>query len=310
MENLINRFIYSVNFAPDEEELALMELGCIFNEDINNKIFVSSIDFNPSNSPFIKESLRVDYIGGDFEELLNLISSKNLSYEDFKVSYFKTGEDVPYNNRLSLIKEVGMAINGEANIYEPNIEFGIGVYSGKWFFGRYLRHNNNWHIHDKKPCTYSSSLNYKVARALVNIAVEGDYTRSLIDPCCGVGTVLLEAASLSINYSGCEINPMVGERAKVNLEFFGYEPRVIIDDIANIDKCYDVGIIDLPYGHFNPISREEQIAIISSARGITKRLILVTHERMDEIINQSGFIIKDVSTLSKGKFKRYVTVCI
>ncbi|MEF9934318.1 MAG: SAM-dependent methyltransferase [Clostridium sp.] len=303
-------YLYSMNYAPDEMEFALMEMRYIFGVNISDKIFCSSKEVDPSSSPFIRESIEVILRCSGFDELIQGIKNLELKCEDFKVNYFKTLSSVEYSRRLSLIKEVGMAIEGEANLYKPKIEFAIAYYMDSWFFGTYHPHNNQWHIHDKKPCTYSNSINYKVARSLVNIATCGDYSKSLIDPCCGIGTVLLEAASLLVDYTGCEINPMIGERARVNLEFFGYEPNVVIGDMTNLQGFYDCSVIDLPYGHFNPISEEDQISIIKGARKLTKRLVLITNQNMDTIIFSAGFNVESSCILSKGKFKRYVTVCI
>lgn len=302
-------FIYSVNYAPDEKQLAYMELSYVFGCNIRDKVFISPIEFNPGYSPFIRESIQVITDGEDFGSLIEYIKELGLIYDDFKVNYFKTGNDVPYEDRLYFIKEVGMNIKGEANLYHPKVEFAIGLFNGRWIFGRHFKHDNQWHIHDKKPCSYSNSINYKVARSLVNIATCGDYSKKFIDPCCGIGTVLLEAASLGVSYIGCEINPMIGERARINLNFFGYEPNAIIGDMTKLQGKYECGVIDLPYGHFNPISEEEQTSIITGARRIMDKLVLITNKEMDTIIMNTGFIIESQCILSKGKFKRYVTVC-
>ena len=66
----------------------------------------------------------------------------------------------------------------------------------------------------------------------------------------------------------------------------------------------------MPYGLFTPITKEEQVAIINSARRITNRLIIVTFEDMSEVIKKSGFNIIDTGHVAKGKFKRYISVCI
>ena len=44
-----------------------------------------------------------------------------------------------------------------------------------------------------------------MARALVNIATCDDKRLSIIDPCCGVGTVVIEALDLGFNIKGYEL---------------------------------------------------------------------------------------------------------
>lgn len=81
-------------------------------------------------------------------------------------------------------------------------------------------------------------------------------------------------------------------------------------DMHDIKEHYDVAIIDLPYGLFTPTTRQEQTGIIKKARDIADKLIIVTFEDMDNDIINAGFKIIDRCTVSKGKFTRYVSVCI
>ena len=81
-------------------------------------------------------------------------------------------------------------------------------------------------------------------------------------------------------------------------------------DIKDIEEKFDVAIIDLPYGLFTPIRPNEQMDIINSARKIADKLILVTFEDMDEFVYNAGFEIIDRCKVSKGKFIRYISVCI
>ena len=47
---------------------------------------------------------------------------------------------------------------------------------------------------------FSNSLDIRLARTLINIAGENDQTKTMIDPCCGMGTVVLEATSFRVFY--------------------------------------------------------------------------------------------------------------
>lgn len=79
----------------------------------------------------------------------------------------------------------------------------------------------------------------------------------------------------------------------------------------DIKETFDVCILDIPYGLFSPITREEQINIIKTARRITtKRLVIITFENMDTIIENVGFKIIDKCSVSKNNFKRYISICI
>ncbi|MDD3148073.1 MAG: hypothetical protein PHD82_12265, partial [Candidatus Riflebacteria bacterium] len=67
---------------------------------------------------------------------------------------------------------------------------------------------------NKKPNSNSHSLKARTAKALVSIAIGDELNCSLVDPCCGVGTVVIEAISMQINVKGYEINPLVARKAE------------------------------------------------------------------------------------------------
>jgi tRNA G10 N-methylase Trm11 len=285
-------------------------MECLFNEIPNEKYTFSDFSINPSRSPFIKDRISIIYEEDSLEKIVQKIINDKLSYDDFKVCYIKVeNTDVNYEERLASVSKIGFVITGQPSIHNPKVLIGVSKVKGRWIMGEYERNDFDWHIHDKKPYSYSNSLGLRVARALVNIAVKNNLDCKLIDPCCGVGTVLIEALSMGIKVKGYEINKHIAENAKKNLEFFGYENIVECRDMHTIEEKYDVAIIDLPYGLFTVTTLEEQVALIKTARRITKKLVLVTFENMDEHIIDSGFKILQKSYVCKGKFKRYINIC-
>ena len=311
-EKEFEKYFYIINYNREfEEELCMMEMDSFFNMKPLKKQFFANKYINPSRSPFIKEVIKIKYVENSIEEILLNIKSDNLAYENFKVCFMKSEDNtVGYKERINSIKEIGYIIKGEADIHNPEIIFGLCKVGDKWIFGEYYRNDFKWHIHDKKPYSYSNSLSLRVARALVNISVGNNINQKFIDPCCGIGTVIIEALSMGINAHGWEINDNIAENAQKNLEFFGYDNVIVNGDMTTIKDKFDVAIIDMPYGLFTPITKEDQVAIINSARRITNKLIIVTIEDMSEVIKKSGFNIIDTGHVAKGKFKRYISVCI
>lgn len=305
------KYIYVANYPPYEKELYKMEMKSLFKNDIEEKYFFSDIWINSSRSPFIKEALKVIYEGDSVEEICDKIKEDKLSYEAFKVIYVKAEEkNTTYEERLNSLRAVGFVITGEPDIHNPRVRIGISKIGEKWYLGEYEKNDFEWHIHDKKPYSYSNSLGLKLARALVNIAGGNDFNIKMVDPCCGVGTVVIEGVSMGFNIKGFDINKHICSNARRNLEFFGYNDVVKGMDIKDIEEKFDVAIIDLPYGLFTPIRPNEQMNIINSARKIADKLILVTFEDMDEFVYNAGFKIIDRCKVSKGKFIRYISICI
>jgi tRNA G10 N-methylase Trm11 len=211
-------------------------MECLFNQISIEKYIFSDICINPSRSPFIKDRISIIYEEDSLEEIVQKITKDKLSYDDFKVCYIKVeNTDVSYEERLASISKIGFVITGQPSIHNPKILIGVSKVNGRWIMGEYKRNDFEWHIHDKKPYSYSNSLGLRVARALVNIAVKNNLDCKLIDPCCGVGTVVIEALSMGIEVKGCEINKHIAENAKKNLEFFGYENVVTCGDMHTIE---------------------------------------------------------------------------
>ncbi|MCR6515536.1 SAM-dependent methyltransferase [Clostridium sp. LY3-2] len=303
--------LYILNYPENEEELCALECRVLFNKESKGKYLFSNYNFDASNSPFIKSALRIKIYKNSLEEVIEEIKEKNISYENFKVIYLRLEDcDISYKERLESVYKVGMAVNGIANIKNPSITLGLVKVQNYWLFGEFDKNNCLWHIHDKKPKSYSNSLSFRVAKSLINIGVGRDRNLKVIDPCCGVGTVILEGLFMGIDIEGVEIKPQIASDCKRNLEFFNYKDVITKGNIKDIEKVYDVSIIDIPYGVFTPTTKEEQELIINSARKISKKLILISFENMDEMLYKAGFKVVDSASFSKGNFIRYISVCI
>jgi len=163
--------------------------------------------------------------------------------------------------------------------------------------------------HNKKPNSNSHSLKTRTAKALVNIAVGDGLNCKLIDPCCGVGTVVIEAISMQINVKGYEINWLIARKAEKNLAFFGYKNVITNGNMHDIKEHFDVAIVDIPYGLFTPVSSEQQCDIIKSARRIADKLVIITCEDMDKALISEGFEIVDHCHVTKGNFMRTISIC-
>lgn len=216
MNQLTNKkYIYTINYPGSEKELCDLELKTLFNDIPLGKNFSSDICIDPTRSPFIKERLDIKYSEDTIDEIVERIEEEKLAYEQFKVCYIKLeSNDVSYEERLGNLRKIGFAIQGQSEMHNPEVLLGITKVEGKWLFGEYNKNSFRWHIHDQKPYSYSNSLSLRVARALVNIAVGNNLSCRLVDPCCGVGTVIIEAMSMGIDVRGYELNDCIARNAK------------------------------------------------------------------------------------------------
>ena len=303
-------YLYVINYPLQEKELCLLEMKSLFDKDLTKKYLFSSRNIAPSRSPFIKLRISILYTSSSLEELVQILIDEKMTCNNFKFARFKVEEGrLDYATWMQSVTELGRVILGEVDMKNPSTQLGVTLIEDQWIFGIYDKNENPWEKHNLKPYTNSNSLETRTARAIVNIAVGVQVQTRLVDPCCGIGTVVLEALSLAIPVIGYEISWIITEQAKKNVSYFGYENCIVQGDINKITERYEVAILDLPYGLFSGITQKQQKDIINSARQITRKLVIITCMDMDEDITSAGFSIVDRCTVNKGNFVRFVRVC-
>ncbi len=308
-------YLYTYNCYEEERSLCALEMRSLFGREPQASMVESHVKIDPSRSPFMKERISVIYEEESFQNLLKQVATLQVTGETFKVIYVKTSgpsktEQEGFENRRAIEKEIGLHINGVADIHHPQRLFGVMVVNGRWVLGDYVKSESIWFRHQQKPHSYSTALNTRVARAVVNIAIPNPNGIKAIDPCCGIGTVLVEALSMGINIVGSDRNPLVLGGARENIVYFGLTGEVTLKDIRDVTNEYDVAIIDLPYNLCSVITPEEQTEMLQSARRFAKKVVVVTVESIDEILVNAGFVITDRAVIKKMSFTREVIVCM
>ena len=138
----------------------------------------------------------------------------------------------------------------------------VAVASDTWTFGEVVAESDgSYRRHDEKPWTTSSSLDSRFARSLVNLVPEA---RSILDPCCGAGSIVIEAASLGLDAFGVDWKPAMVGMTRENLAHLGYDATVVRADSRDHEQSADAIVTDLPYG--NAIDQDER-----SIRGVLDR---------------------------------------
>jgi len=308
-------FIYTYTQHTDEHDLCRLEMRSFFGFDVTSTVLRSSIEIDPSRSAFMKERLDIMYEGDNLEEISLQVEQYDLDGSTFRVVSLNTSDldttnKIGHPERRKIEREIGLRVNGTPDLVNPPANtFGIVLLDGKWYFGKHVESKSVWFLHQKKPHMYSTALSTRVARAVANIAVPHPEGVRAIDPCCGIGTVLVEALSMGINIVGWDINPRVVLGSRKNIAHFELVGNVDVGPIAEVIDDYDVAIIDMPYNLFTHITPEAQLEILKEARRFTKKVIVVTIETIDHMVEEAGFVITDRCVAKKGHFIRQVLVC-
>lgn len=307
-------FIYTYVRHKDEHDLCKLEMRAFFGFDAPSNVLKSTVEINPSRSPFMKERLDILYEDTSLEGLQEQVGQLEIEDKTFRVVCLNTTEldttkKIGHAERRKIEREIGLRIQGEPDLDNPELVFGIVLLGNTWYFGQYVESEAIWFQHQQKPHMYSTALSTRVARAVANIAAPQPEGIQVIDPCCGIGTVLVEALSMGIDIVGRDINPLVVLGSRKNIAYFGLEGNVTIGPIADVADHYDVAIIDMPYNLFTHITPEGQLGILKEARRFAKKVIVVTIDTIDHLVAEAGFGITDRCIAKKGTFSRQILIC-
>lgn len=309
----MKEYIYQVNHSTFELDLCKMETRALFNTDLKDKMIKSHKFINPAVSPYIRYRLEVLYSADHFEALVERVKEADINTPDYIVKYLGLEQDTRTSDqKRDICKALGLVMDGPVCFKNPKISYGVIEYENIWYFGLLEEADQSWRVHKSRPHTYSSSISLNVAKVLLNLATKGDQSKRIIDPCCGVGTVLIEACYAGYKIKGVEINDKIAIGARNNLEYFNYYTPVEIGDIKDINESFDVAIVDLPYGNFSKATKEDQYMIIQEAKRISDKLVLVASEDLSNALNDFEYEIVDHCILykrSNNKFARHIWIC-
>ena len=275
--------------VPDERGIALTET-----------------EADVSRAAYIKTCMRVIMRVSDLSELYNQLEKAGLSSEEFRVSVAKFPRRLPVDSQ-QVMHQVGARIAGYPNLSNPKTIFLVIMTQDEVWLGEVLSESDgSWNEHSQKAILYSSSLPTRLARAMVNlVAAPGD---RIIDPCCGSGTILIEAASMGIKTLGCDINPKLVTMSIENLKYFNLSSPVLLADARNMAGSFDAVVTDLPYGRNCPADEKLCSEILENIRNLAPKAAIVTSEDMSELLAQIGYNIERVIPVPKASLTRHIHV--
>lgn len=306
--------LYVTNYDELDFEIYKLEMSQLFNFPITTKNIVSNIDIDVDASQYFNGKLKILTTGKTIDELVKNVELLDLQSEVFRVDYItQKNDETSFTMRKQMKILVASKIIGKGHIYEYKISYGITKVDQIFYFGEYEKASQSWKIIDKKPHSYSNALPATLSHSLINIATCGDENLKIVDPCCGIGTVVIDGKLRGFNIEGYEINKKICYNAQENLKYFNLDNCIKNLNMHDIEKLYDVSILDIPYGLYSTTSSIEQQQIINTCYKISQKLILVAGEDMSEMVKNSGFNVENCVKLKKFHktgFTRYIIIGI
>lgn len=314
MERQHNRslnYLYTYKFHEDEEALCRLEQRALFGRDLTGHAILSPRLLDPSRSPFVKCRMDIELEADSVDALANQAGSIELYGSSYKVVFAGEDRQTEYDEQLRIVRRIGSRIRGAFDMRNPQLVYGVAKADGMWRLGICRANEAVWLRHKDKPRQYSTALGTRMARAIVNIAVpDPERAARVIDPCCGIGTVLIEALSMGIDIVGCDINPLAVQGARINLAGFGMSPSLVsVGDMRELEGRYDAAIVDLPYNLCSKLSAEERMSLLQGARRLADKAVVVSTEDIEPDLRQAGFEVLDRCEVRKGTFARQIAVC-
>lgn len=304
--------LYYIASPEEDRELAYLEASVMLEEAVSTPFHFTEHLVDISESAYVKLCGELKLKTVTFQELLEKITAADFDYDQFRIevhSSIRTRADLESNIK-GVISIADAIKRGNPNLSNPGIFIDVlGDETGYYFLVRKSIMSNSWQAHIQKPYSFSSSLGARHCRALVNIACHN--AKTFLDPCCGFGNVVLEAAFLGLEASGNDLNPKQVWYAEENLKHFGFERHILQQDALTLlpDSKVDSIIVDFPYGLNSHAPEDFYFDFINYFFTRTKTLVTLTMVPFAEELEKAGYQVIGVAVPYKGfRFKRYVTL--
>ncbi len=167
---------------------------------------------------------------------------------------------------------IGRLVKGSNKVVFKNPDFRLrALHADRWYLAKVIHQRDRSGMESRRaplrPFFSPVALHPKYARFLVNSTetVHGDV---ILDPFCGTGGIILEAALMGRRVVGNDISLNMVKGARLNLKYFNVkEFRVSNHDVKDLalDSTIDGIATDLPYGRNSNMSAESIHSLYKSA---------------------------------------------
>jgi len=219
----------------------IIELKLFSNiDDIINKVFNSNVEWEISKNQTI--AVKVKSYDKEYKKYTNYYQAKIGEY--FYLKGYKINLENPDVIIFGIIKE--------NNFYLGKL---LGISKRKVFEIRRP---------SKRPFFHSSSMIPKIARLIVNLS-KVPINESLVDPFCGAGSIIIEAALILNHVIGIDIDKKMIFGAKKNIKYYNlYNVDLILANSLYFPlRKAEYISTDLPYGIASSLKgyKKEELAI-------------------------------------------------
>jgi tRNA (guanine10-N2)-dimethyltransferase len=243
-------------------------------------------------------------IGGAGEEdVLDSVEKAEVKIEGSYSIRVKSVREYSTIDTESMEKRIGSIFfqrGVRADLKNPAVQLRVLLTEDKSIFGRIMysidRSAYEARKPHNKPFFYPGVMMPRAARALVNIAKP---EKTMLDPFCGTGGILVEAGLIGIKVIGGDMQRKLVLGAKMNLDHYKIDHSLMYQDACRMalrDESMDAVVTDPPYGRSAAIKAESLEHMLSVSLGEIyrvlkkgKRAVFISEREIEELATEAGF---------------------
>ena len=235
---------------------------------------------------YLRYGMRLIAEAPTLDALCRELRARAVAADGFRIEFHRLNPDAPYK-RMESIAAAADAIEGRPNLSEPSVRFLLAAGRRTVLFGHLeTEPTRSYEAHERKPWRMSSSLPARLARGMVNLAPNA---RTLLNLCCGSGSLLLEAAALGMRAVGCDLNMKMVGMTLQNARHFEYEIEAFKADARTLDCRADAVVVDLPYGKNLQADAANLQAIMNNAARLSPFAVIAACADLRPWMRAAGF---------------------
>ncbi|HDY74057.1 MAG TPA: methyltransferase domain-containing protein, partial [Euryarchaeota archaeon] len=228
----------------------------------------------------------------------------------------RIGVSSPKLSTLMLEREIGAALSGDkVDLKNPDVQVQGFLSEDSFILTRLIQNLNRSEILERtphrRPYFHPSSLSPILSRTICNICgvTAG---KTLLDPFCGTGGLLIEAGLLGAELHGRDIDSEMISGCGENLSHYRLNGSLEIGDATELkdSERFDIAITDPPYGRasttrgrgINALYQKAAESIYKILKPGGRACILSPHTLpLEEIAEDTGFNILESETIRVHK---------
>lgn len=301
------KYLYLIAIPSQLNELVSAESVALTGSapDVNG-IAISDNCVDARRGAYLKSCTEILFETTSIGELCAELRSAELYADDFRVSVVKRPRNLELDS-MELAGKIGSFIDGKPNLSFPQVVFMTVITSDRIWFGRVLSESDSiWQAFNQRPHVTSSSLPSRLALSLVNlVASPGEH---LLDPCCGTGTIVLSAAHYGIRATGSDTNRRMFGATTKNLEHYGLEADVRLEDARTIEGKFDAVATDLPYGISLVKDTIATTEILTNLRTCSTKAGFIDTRDLSQQLEDLGYKVEQIIPVPKLRLIRRVFI--